>query len=235
MLIKDFITLASTQLNDQRYNRAFTRWGRGLLLQYLNLGLNELSVYFPNDFTLLIPITLVPGRNQSVDYPAGISSLDSNEDGSPISEMDSNMASSFAAYSFCCPNIAFVNGSPQYRVISYAIKPENAKLFTVDPPVPAGMSPTVNAFISGQSPSYDVSNWNDEFAIATKYYPALIDWVLGSAKELNMESANARQESEQHFARFYQVCGIDYKQLSRFKSGYYEGKFGQGDMRVVRP
>lgn len=235
MLIKDFITLASTQLNDQRYNRAFTRWGRGLLLQYLNLGLNELSVYFPNDFTALLPISLVPGRNQSVEYPAGISSLDSNSDGSPISEMDNIMASSFAAYSFCSPNIPFVNGSPQYRVISYSVKPENAKLFVVDPPVPAGMKPIVNAFIAGQCPSYDVGNWNDEFAVAGKYYPALMDWILGSAKEINMESANARQESVEHFTRFYQVCGVNYKQTARFKSGYYEGSRGQGDIQVVRP
>lgn len=234
MLISEFITLASTQLNDQRYNRAFTRWGRGLLLQYLNLGLNELSVYFPNDFTLLLPITLVPGRNQSVDYPAGVSSLDSNADGSPISEMDASMASAFAAYDFCSPSIPFVNGNPQYRVISYAVKPENVKLFVVDPPVPAGMSPIVNAFISSQAPSYDVSNWNDEFAITTKYYPALMDFVLGSAKELNAESANARQESMEHFARFYQTCGVDYRQLARFKSGYYEGRIGTGDKAVVR-
>lgn len=235
MLIKDFITLASTQLNDQRYNRAFVRWGRDLLLDYLNLGLNELSVYFPNDFTLLIPITLVPGRNQSVPYPAGVSSIDSNQDGSPIVEMDAVLASSFGAYDFCAPAIPFVNGDPQYRVISYATKPENVKLFVVDPPVPPGMSPVVNAFISGQCPTYDESNWNDEFAIATKYYPCLIDYILGSAKEINTESANAQRESIEHFTRFYQVCGVNYRQTSRFRSGYYEGQFGQGDMRVVRP
>lgn len=235
MLVKDFITLASTQLNDQRYNRAFTRWGRGLLLQYLNLGISELSAYFPNDFTAIIPINLIPGRKQSVDYPAGIVALDSNADGSPVSNMDGVLADAFAAYDSCQADITFVNGSPQYKVISYFVKPENSKLFTVDPPVPEGMAPTVNAIVAGQVPNYTVANWNDTFDIATKYHNVLLEYVLGSAKMLNMESANARQESEAHFNHFYQICGINYKQSSRFKSGYYEGKVGQGDLRVVRP
>lgn len=233
--IKDFITLASTQLNDQRYNRAFNRWGRGLLLQYLNLGLSELAAYFPKDFTATVSLTLKSGKNQIADISGDLISIDSNEDGSKVNSMDSDMSDAFSAYSFCAPDITFINGDPRYRIISYAINNKTPKQFIVEPPVPDGMTPKVNAIVGGQAVQYTLENWNDELDVPQKYVSSLMEFVLGSALGLNTESPLSRAESAAHFTRFYSVLGINYKQSSRFKSGYYEGQRGDGDLRVVRP
>jgi hypothetical protein len=230
--VGQYLTHASTQLNDQRYGRAFTRWGRGLLLDYMNLGLSEICTYFPDDFTKSTEVTLKPGREQSVDTINNIISVTNNKDGSPLTVMDQELSESFAVYDICPADISFVNGSPVYRAVSYAIRKENPRAFIVEPPVPMGMAPTVWATTDGAALQFTLSDWDTAHNIPPKYINALMDFILGKAKSLNMESVSSQTESREHLRLFYSVLGINYKQSSRYGSGYYQGKIGDGDRRA---
>lgn len=227
-----YLTHASTQLNDQRYGRAFTRWGRGLLLEYMNLGLAEVATYYPKDFTRKVQVPLKPGREQEIDGTDNIVSVTNNADGSPLTVMDQDLSESFAVYDMCPADITFVNGTPTYKAISYAIRKDNPRGFIVEPPVPDGMAPTVWVSVDGAVLKYSLSDWDMEHKIPPKYINVIMEFILGKAKELNTESASSRAESRDHFQRFYSVLGINYKQAARYKSGYYEGDVGTGDRRA---
>ena len=230
--VGQYLTHASTQLNDQRYGRAFTRWGRGLLLDYMNLGLSEIGTYFPDDFTQTIEVTLKPGREQSIDTINNIVSVTNNADGTPLTVMDQGLSESFAVYDICQPSINFVNGEPVYRAVSYAIRREDSRKFIVEPPVPQGMAPILLVSIDGAIPEYTTADWDSPHNVPPKYTNPLMDFILGKALGLNMESVSSQAESREHLQRFYSVLGINYKQSSRFNSGYYQGKTGDGDKRA---
>lgn len=230
--VGQYLTHASSQLNDQRHSRAFTRWGRGLLLDYMNLGLAEIGTYFPDDFTKEIMVTLKPGREQSIDGTAKIVSVNNNADGSPITEMDQDLSDSFAIYDICPPTVSFVGGSPVYRATSFVVRKENARGFIIEPAVPEGMAPVVSVTVDGAIPQFTLSDWDAPHNVPPKYINALMDFILGKAHGLNMESVSSQAESRDHFQRFYSVLGINYKQSSRYGSGYWEGKRGTGDPRA---
>ena len=227
-----YLTHASTQLNDQRYGRAFTRWGRGLLLDYMNLGLSEIGTYFPDDFTQEIEVTLKPGREQSIDGYNKIISVTNNKDGTPLTEMDADLSDSFAVYDICPAYISFVDGSPVYRAVSYFVHRENPRGFVVEPAVPQGMTPTVFVSVDGAVPQFTLADWDSPHNVPAKYTNALMDFVLGKALGLNQESVASQSQSRDHLQRFYSVLGINYKQSSRYGSGYYDGKVGDGDRRA---
>lgn len=230
--VGEYLTHASSQLNDQRYNRAFTRWGRDLLLDYMNLGLAEIGTYFPDDFTKDVVVTLKPGREQNVSDTANkIIAVKSNEDGTPVSKMDVELSDTFAAYAICPPDVTFVNGSPIYRIVSYAVRKNNPRVFVVEPPVPEGMAPKATVTLDGGVPQFTLADWNEAHNVPPKYINALMDFILGKALNLNTESTTSQVQSREHLRLFYSVLGINYKQSSRYKSGYYEGERGTGDPR----
>lgn len=231
--VGQYLTHASTQLNDQRYDRAFTRWGRGLLLEYMNLGLAEIGNYFPDDFTKTISVTLKPGREQSIDGVNKIISISGNADGAPLAEISQELADSFAIYDVCPVEIIFTNGSPVYKATGYAVKRENPRTFIVEPAVPDGMAPSVFVTVDGAVPSFTLSDWDNPHNVPPKYVTALMNYILGSAKSLNMESVSSQVESREHMRLFYSVLGINYKQSSRYESGYYNGQIGTGDRRAA--
>lgn len=227
--VGEYITHASSQLNDQRYGRAFTRWGRGLLLDYLNLAVAEIGTYRPEAFASSVLVTLVSGPLQTIDGKTDIQAVYSNPDGSKIVEMDEDLSNAFSAYDINPPDIAFRNGDPQYKVRSACVTANNAKMFIVDPPVPPGLSPQVNVWVDGVTPKYDLTNWNDTLAVNSKYINACLDFVMAQALALNTESVSSQQESEKLFIRFYNIMGVNYKQDAKFKSGYYLGQTGTGN------
>lgn len=230
--VKDYILHASTQLNDQLFGRAFVRWGRGLLLDYLNLGLAEIGAYRPDAFAAEEEITLSPGAKQTLAGGRSLKSLVANVDGSFIRESDAMLLKSFAAYDVCAPNIRFKDGRPDFKIRSFAVSKDNPATFYVEPPVPKGLEVRVIASILGETPVYTLDDWSNEVLIEAKYKNSLVDFMLGKAYEANKESAGDRIASQQHFARFYQILGVKYKRESQYRSGNDLGKTGSGDERV---
>jgi hypothetical protein len=199
----------------------------------MNLGLAEIGTYYPDDFTKEIEVTLKPGREQSIDGTNRIVSITSNEDGSPLTEMDQDLSDSFGIYDICPPDVSFVNGSPVYRAVSYAVRKENPRGFLVEPAVPVGMAPKVRVSVDGAVPQFTLADWSEPHNVPPKYINALMDFILGKAHGLNQESVSSQAESRDHFQRFYSVLGINYKQSSRYSSGYYNGSRGDGDPRAA--
>ena len=228
--VSQFITHASTQLNDQRPGRAFTRWGRGLLLEYLNLALAEIATYRPEAFSKEIDISLVAGAAQSIDPGNSLIAITANSDGTPVGEGDANMATAFNRYAVCSADaLVMVEGTPTYLVRTFSIDKNNANKFYVDPPVPKGLTPTVKATIMGGATDYKLTDWDFDIFVAAKYKASIIDYMLACAYGLDRESPTSMARSERLYRRFYDVMGVKYRQESKFKSGYYLGKTGSGD------
>ena len=229
--VGQYVTHASTQLNDQRHGRAFTRWGRGLLLEYLNLGISEISTYRPESFAVTKEVTLKPGITQTVEQ-SEILSVESNVGGPPIREADSAISNSFAVYDICPPSIAFVNGTPQFYVRSYSIDKHDAKKFYVEPAVPNGLVVKVNVAVPGTLPQFTLADWDKPLGMLHKFDNNLIDFMMAKAYKLDAESPESRRNSESLMAQFYNAMGVKYKQESKYRSGYYLGETGTGNPRA---
>lgn len=228
--VGDYVTHVSTQLNDQRPNRAFTRWGRGLLLEYLNLGLAEIGTYRPEAFAADIDLKLVPGALQSVAQGVSLSAIHSNKDGPPINRGDITMATAFGAYNPCrSSGISMVNGNAVFYVRSYSIDSADQRKFYVDPPVPPGIDVYVKATVMAGAEDYTLADWDEAVAISSKFKANLVDYMLACAYGLDQESPESRAHSDRLYRKFYEVMGVKYKQESRYRSGYYLGKVGTGD------
>lgn len=227
--VGEFVTHVSTQMHDQRHGRAFIRWGRGLLLEYLNLGLTEIGTYRPEAFAADETLTLVPGATQSIDPSKTLVAISANTDGTPVLSGDVDMATAYNAYAVCVPEPRIINGVAHYLVRSYSIDKKNSHKFYVDPPVPKGMTVQVTATVSGNIPQYTLADWNKAVEMESKFDANLVQYMLASAHSLDRESAQARQTSGDYYNRFYASMGVKYKQESRYKSGFYLGEIGTGD------
>lgn len=231
--VGDYITHASSQLNDQRQGRAFTRWTRGMLLGYMNLGLAEIGTYRPEAFPKHLVVALRPGSMQTIDWLTKIQSVYANVGGPRVTRMDQPMDDAFAQYDTAPPDVPFVNGTPKYVVRSYYVNKDNPKTFTVDPPVPIGVSASVHVIVQGQTPQYTLADWDSNLAVDSDYINNLLDFMQAKAYEIDTESTSAARKSEELYARFYQVLGVNYKRRAQFTSGYFGGLPGTGDPRAV--
>lgn len=227
--VGQFVTYVSTQMNDQRPSRAFTRWGRGLLLEYLNLGTTEIGTYRPEAFAKDELITLVPGSTQAADPGKTLVGLSSNLDGTPILPGDIAMATAFNAYAVCPIEPRIINGEAAYLVRSYAFDKQNSHKFYVDPPVPKGLVVKVNATVTGDIPQYTLADWDKPLVMESKFNGSLVDYMQACAFGLDMESAQSRANSQQLYRKFYDVMGVKYKMESKYRSGFYLGEVGTGD------
>lgn len=231
--VGEYATHVSTQLHDQRHGRAFTRWKRGLLLDYLNLGLSEIGTYRPEAFAKDESITLVSGPTQSIEATKSLVALSSNSDGVPILQGDTDMATAFHAYSVCPSEPRIIGGNAVFHIRTYSIDKKNSHKFYVDPPVPKGIEVKVNATITGAAPQYTLADWDNPVEIESKFAASLVDYMLACAHSLDRESAQSREHSKALYAKFYSVMGVKYKQESRYKSGYYLGEVGIGDPQAA--
>lgn len=230
--VGEYVTHVSSQLNDQRYGRAFTRWGRGLLLGYMNLGIAEIGTYRPEAFAKHVTVTLRQGSLQTIDWKTDVQAIYANVGGPRVTAMDQSMADAFAQYDASPADVPFKNGAPQYWVRSYYVNKDNAKVFTVDPPVPPGVTAAVHVIVQGVTPQYTLADWDSTLEVNSNYINNVIDFMLAKAYEIDTESTSAAKHSEELYTRFYQVLGVNYKRMAQFKSGYYQGQPGTGEPRA---
>lgn len=219
--VGEYITHVSTQLNDQKHDHAFTRWGRGLLLSYLNNGLSEIAAYRPEVFTEVKELSLVAGSRQSI-LSGVIASPVGNADGTPISDMDIELTKSFNTYDMCPPGVKFVNGNPRYVVRSLGVDNTNQHVYYVDPPVPDGMGDvTIKANVIGNAPIYTLEDWDDRVDLDGIFSNPLISYMLAQAYRLDNESANSRANSTALYKQFYSVMATNYKMQAKYSGGNY--------------
>lgn len=218
--VGEYVTQASTRLNDQRQGRTFTRWGRALLLTYLNLGLAEIAAYRPEAFATTQAITLAPGVVQTI--PAGaIQRVVSNEDGTPISEGDYGMAAAFAAYDPCPSSVSFKDGNPVIRIQSYAVDQADTRRFYVDPAVPAGVTAKVNIAVIGAAPQYALADWNNHIRLDLKFSNDLLNFMAAKGFGMNQDSRQSMHNSDSLYRLFYTSMGAKYKRDVKYMSGNY--------------
>lgn len=231
--IKTVVREVSSILLDQKPGKEYSRWTVVELLSYLRDALASLSSYRPDAFSSTEAVTLQPGRMQRLPEGAvSLSSIDSNVDGSesPVTVANHALVQAFNVNS-CGEDSRSRDcaGNPQYRVRSYSYDPKTPTIFYVSPLVPSSGSYVVQATVVRNAPDIDSTNWNDDIGVDLKYVPLLKDYMLGRAYNKETESVTSMRLASNHMAAFYQALGVNYKQESRFHSGYYLGQRGDGD------
>lgn len=230
--VGDVVKFVSAQLNDQG-TIPYTRWTQQNLIDYLNRGLIQIGTFRPDAYTSSQTLTLVAGAQQTL--PANYSflkSLDYNADssncpGSPITEANLELLRAFFKKP-CGPT----GGAADYRVTSYSYDQRNPHIFYVSPPVPddaAGLQ--VTGTVISPAPQYAVSDItaNTAIAIDQKYENALEAWMLYEAYNIDTESTSSRQTKLDNYGAFWKTLGIEYKQESAYRAGWFLGQRGQGD------
>lgn len=232
--VSEYVTTASTQLNDQRLGREFTRWNRGLLLSYLNGGITELSGYKPEQFSADVTLTLAAGaRQKAPDDAQRLVSVNANADGTVVHEADIDLVKAFMPYTCCAVEVVFdAAGNPIYKARTFSIDPKDPKIFYVSPDVPAGMTPTVKATVIALPTKYTLAAFDDLVNIEPKYEESIMDYMMGRAFDIDTESPMSRSNADKHLSRFYTAMGVKYKVESAFRAGNYGGTIGDGDPRA---
>lgn len=228
--VKVAVEEVSSLLNDQEPGNEFTRWPRRELVKYCDDACKQISLYRPDAFTTVDQINLVPGVRQKL--PDGISSLasvlDNNDPDNPLAVMrdDIGLIRSFSKKA--CNYMLDCNGNPTYKMSSYSYDPRVPGYFFVSPPVPVGVIPPPSVGISGVNdpPDIDVTWWLKDIPISTKYYNAVIAFMLSKAYEVDTESETSFRALNYHRNEFYRMMGIKYQMESKFNSGWYLGQRG---------
>lgn len=228
------VAYVSEQLNDQGIN-PYVRWPQQVLLDYLNNALIQIGTFRPDAYTSSVTLTLAAGAQQTL--PANYSflkSLDynassSNCPGAPITEANLDILRAFFKKP-CSPS----GGAADYRVTSYAYDMRNPHIFYVSPPVSddaIGLQVTGTAV--SPAPQYVFSDIaaNTVIAIDPKYANTINAWMEFEAYSIDTESTSSRQTKLDALGLFYKSLGIEYKQESLYRSGYFLGQRGQGDPR----
>lgn len=235
--VASIVLEASDQGNDQGAI-PYTRWTVANQVQYLNDALIQVGTFRPDAFTATITVALLPGGLQTL--PTGFSflkSVDSNAANSncpdaPVTECDLNMLRAFYKKP-CTPS----GGAVAYRVRSFAYDSRNPNTFYVSPPVPdTTVGLTVTMTVVSQAPQYAVSDMgaNTLVAIDPKYRNALLAWMLMRMYAVDTESATSRQTKLDNEGLFWKTLGVNYKQESLYKSGWWLGEQGRKDAQPGR-
>lgn len=235
--VGDTVKYVSGQLNDQG-TPSYVRWPQQTLLDYLNNALIQIGTFRADAFTSSTTLTLAAGAQQTL--PAGFSflkSLDynastSNCPGAPITEANMDLLRAFFKKP-CGPT----GGAADYRVTSYSYDQRNPHVYYVSPPVPDdAVGLQVTATVVSPAPQYvfaDIAT-NIAVAIDQKYENAINAWMLYEAYSIDTESTSSRQTKLDNEGLFWKSLGINYKQESLYRSGYYLGQRGQGDPAASR-
>lgn len=230
--VQQVVLEVSRQLNDQG-SPPFVRWTEQDLINYLNDSLIQIETFRPDAFANTIDMPLVPGSQQTL--PAGYSYLKSvdynaaasNCPGYPVTE--ANLSLLRAYFKKPCPTSG---GDATYRVVNFAYDQRNPTIFYVSPPVPdddAGLEVTLTAV--AQAPTYTTTDYtnNTPIGIDPKYKNAILAWMMMEAYQIDTESVSSRQTKLDNLEVFYKTLGINYKQESLYRSGWYLGQKGLGD------
>ena len=220
----------SNLLNDQG-SIPYARWTQPELVEYLNDVLIQIGNFRPDAFTSTISLTLVPGSQQTL--PPGISllksidsnSLNSNCVGAPVTESDLDMARAFYKKP-CLPS----GGPETYRVFNFLYYSRNPGVYYVSPPVPDDVIGfQVDATVVQDAPQYTIGDLGSFIAIDQKYHNAIIAWMVMRAYQVDTESETSFRLAQWNERQFWQILGVEYKQESLYKSGYWLGEIGKKD------
>lgn len=225
-------THVSRQMNDQRRGKEFTRWTRTDMLGYLNQGLKEIGAYRPEAYAVTVALALVSGIKQTVPDGGKLRGFAPGAQGNTAHSSDDRLMKAFGAYATCPPRIVMRNGKVVYAVKTFAVDSIDPKTFYVSPPVPAGLTISVQAQVDGTTPEYTLADWNKPVTIVDSFYNNLVDFMMAQAYKMDTESQVSAAASQRLLQLFYQVMGVKYKIDSARNSGYYMGELGTGDPRA---
>lgn len=228
--LKTAVETVSIQLNDQEKGFEYTRWPLTQLIEYANEALIQVSLHRPDAFTTVTNVQLQPGVQQSL--PAGVTGLASvlsnNDPQNPLAVMRDDIGLVRTFNKKLCNYELDCSGNVVYKISSYSYDPRTPGYFYVSPPVPAGMNPAPSLPISAVTspPTLDSTSWFNNIPVDTKYYNAILAWMLSKAYEVDTESETSFRQMQYQRNEFYRMLGIKYTMESKYNSGWYLGQRG---------
>ena len=216
-------------MNDE----ARTRWQETDAIYYLNDALLAVFNARPDAFTITKNVTLVAGSTQSVAGCVDLMSVNQNSpSGGFITRGDLDLFRTYNGDPCSLPRT--VEQIAGYEVDQWFYDQRNPGTWFVYPPVPAGVTVTVQVTCKELPVAYTVANLGTVVE-PQRYRSALLEWMKKRAYEVDSESLTSFNLMQFHAAQFDRFMGIGYTADSRHQSGYEVGRIGTGDPRVVRP
>lgn len=229
--IDELVSRVAQQLADPE----FVTWTRAAIFDYFGEAACQLAANRPDAFVEVVDLTLKPGAIQTLpdEYVAFVA-IEENADATvvnPVSPSDAYF-SRVLRNKRCKVTDCVVVGA--YAVDVATKSPNSERIFTVSPPVPFGLAPSVKASVVTKPPSYCMTKGSACSGVPCKFEAALIEWVLYRAWSMDAELAGAVQIAQMHYKNFYQMLGVQLKREAAFGSGYWAGQKGNGDEQFMR-
>lgn len=238
--VQSLVTRASRILADSERDGVAVLWPNDALVDYLNEGLALLQSLRPDSFVATVTLQLKEGGYQCVpDTIDSLVELLDNTNGTgtistgSISEADNKARNAIQGYD-CSTSSDCTSGGDvsDYRVQSFTRSGTDPSSFYVQPPVPAGATPSVTARVVLNPPCHDAGNMTKCVGIPRKHEAALVDWMLHRAWLTDIESEFAFRSAAAAHDRFYLIVNAARLNEARFGSKYWLGREGDGDENV---
>ena len=233
-------------------------WTAEARTEYITLAMDALRESRPDAFIDEISIKLTPGSAQTA--PPGILGFVGaprtecvDEKGvatttAQADEVDQNTITAFAAFPSCPASGGSQGGAPstsaaaatlakcsEWVLRGFESSSRTPGFFSVTPPVPAGVYPTIKVRAQSCAPVY---SWpaDANTVIQCRHKAALLEQILYYCYQTPQESELAFTRAAANAKRFETMLGFEYRMQSRYNSEYFLGRKPDGtpDEGVVR-
>lgn len=204
MFIGDLINQAVKILNDVD----MLRWERDELIRYMNAGIRMVCNYRPDASTVIGAVGLAPGTKQAL--PEGAQRLhDAIYNGTEASPGAALRLVDRKTMDVIDPNW---HGATPSAVIDEVVTDEKfPEVFWVNPPA-IGTSQFITLGWSTVPEDIDPMGHTDqEFPLASKYAPAVVEWMLYEAFAQDGERSPNAARSVDHRNTFFNILGVKTK------------------------
>jgi hypothetical protein len=229
--VKDIVARVSSILSDDSKVNERT-WSIGELIGHLNEGLCELVKLRPDAFVQSVTLPLTQGSRQKLpcEY-ASLVKVNTNlstdtggtlTEGSSVTEADGRYLGALKKKP-CLSSTSLCAEQKPYVVSSYTRDGLNTSTFVVSPPVPPGVSVSVDADVVVRPVRHTTAAVDECVGVPCEYEAALVNWMLHRAYAKETESQYANAQVDRYLKAWYENINAGYLQDSRFIGGYWTG------------
>ena len=204
---------ASTLLNDQEHGDEFTRWSKCLLESFVVDSVRHLNQLEPGAFAHLKKQKAGPGSEIEITGCENVEKITRVWDGQGNRIVPTKASEELVKQLSKYPSRNCVRcGDKRMKIpsIKYAIDLEQGNFIYIHPPIPQGEEWTIEYLCYDIGDALD--DVNKEFpADATKWIPAIMQYVLHLAYSQDFESEHSATRAQTHFQAFSNLLNTELK------------------------
>lgn len=218
MSLYEFLRTVAAQLGDDRPGSPFRRYALKDLIAYYNEALCFVATHRPDLFTDYVVMKLDTGSFQDAKCCGCQSNLSVvaqiDADGNTIKDLtDASSSGTDKAKWYRAPCRTTANGATTPLITSITIESGVNGVFTVTPPVPAGVDMWVKLKCARSAPQTTGAEVAAGASLAAcTWLPALRSYVLYRALQGDRHAVGATTEARQELRAVYDYLGLKYKQ-----------------------